>query len=119
MFELFLDLTIFILFFNQFSSVAQSCPTLCDPIDRSPPGSAIPGILQARTGAGCHFFLHNGMLFRNKMEQSSDAYNRDESQKCYAKEKARHNRSFYIIYTRFWNRQNELPREPELWGIGE
>ena len=27
----------------------QSCPTLCDPIDRSPPGSAIPGILQART----------------------------------------------------------------------
>ena len=27
----------------------QSCPTLCGPIDRSPPGSAIPGILQART----------------------------------------------------------------------
>ena len=27
----------------------QSCPTLCDPIDSSPPGSAIPGILQART----------------------------------------------------------------------
>ena len=27
----------------------QSCPTLCDPIDGSPPGSPIPGILQART----------------------------------------------------------------------
>jgi len=27
----------------------QSCPTLCDPIDGSPPGSSIPGILQART----------------------------------------------------------------------
>ena len=27
----------------------QSCPTLCDPTDSSPPGSAIPGILQART----------------------------------------------------------------------
>ena len=26
----------------------QSCPTLCDPKDGSPPGSAIPGILQAR-----------------------------------------------------------------------
>ena len=26
----------------------QSCPTLCDPIDGSPPGSAVPGILQAR-----------------------------------------------------------------------
>ena len=27
----------------------QSCPTLCDPIDVSPPGSPAPGILQART----------------------------------------------------------------------
>ena len=27
----------------------QSCPNLCDPIDGSPPGSSIPGILQART----------------------------------------------------------------------
>ena len=35
----------------------QSCPTLCDPIDGSPPGSPVPGILQARTGVGCHFLL--------------------------------------------------------------
>ena len=27
----------------------QSCPTLCDPVDSSPPGSPVPGILQART----------------------------------------------------------------------
>ena len=27
----------------------QSCPTLCDPIDGSPRGSPVPGILQART----------------------------------------------------------------------
>ena len=27
----------------------QSCPTLCDPIDGSPPGSPVSGILQART----------------------------------------------------------------------
>ena len=27
----------------------QLCPTLCDPIDSSPPGSAIPGVLKART----------------------------------------------------------------------
>ena len=26
----------------------QSCPTLCDPIDGSPPGSSVPGILQAK-----------------------------------------------------------------------
>ena len=31
------------------SEVAQSCPTLGDPIDGSPPGSPVPGILQART----------------------------------------------------------------------
>ena len=31
------------------SKSLQSCLTLCDPIDGSPPGSPIPGILQART----------------------------------------------------------------------
>ena len=40
------------LLFNMLSAAAakslQSCPTLCDPTDGSPPGSPIPGILQAR-----------------------------------------------------------------------
>ena len=31
------------------AKLLQSCPTLCDPIDSSLPGSAVPGILQART----------------------------------------------------------------------
>ena len=31
------------------AKLLQSCPTLCDPINDSPPGSPIPGILQART----------------------------------------------------------------------
>ena len=31
------------------TKLLQSCPTLCDPMDSSPPGSSIPGILQART----------------------------------------------------------------------
>ena len=31
------------------AKLLQSCPTLCDPIDGSPPGSPVPGILQART----------------------------------------------------------------------
>ena len=35
----------------------QSCPTLCDPIDGSLPGSSVPGILQARTQVDCHFLL--------------------------------------------------------------
>ena len=36
---------------NQSAAAAkslQSCPTLCDPIDGSPPGSPVPGIFQAR-----------------------------------------------------------------------
>ena len=37
----------------------QSCPTLCSPIDGSPPGSPIPGILQAKnTGVGCQSALY-------------------------------------------------------------
>ena len=31
------------------AKLLQSCPALCDPIDGSPPGSLIPGILQGRT----------------------------------------------------------------------
>ena len=34
----------------------QSCPTLCDPIDSSPPGSPIPGILQERTLEWVHMY---------------------------------------------------------------
>ena len=34
---------------NAAAKLLQSCPTLCDPIDGSPPGSPIPGVLQART----------------------------------------------------------------------
>ena len=42
------------LLFNMLSAAAaakslQACPTLCDPMDGSPPGSSVPGILQART----------------------------------------------------------------------
>ena len=33
----------------KFAKFLQSCPTLCNPIDGSPPGSTVPGILQART----------------------------------------------------------------------
>ena len=35
----------------------QLCPTLCEPIDGSPPGSPVPGILQARTLEWGHFLL--------------------------------------------------------------
>ena len=37
------------------AKLPQSCPTLCDPTDGSPPGSPVPGILQARTLEGLPF----------------------------------------------------------------
>ena len=37
----------------------KSCPTLCDPIDGSPPGSPVPGILQARTLEGVAISFSN------------------------------------------------------------
>ena len=45
----------------------QSCPTLCDPRDDSPPGSPVPGILQARTlewvAISLYYFLIPSILF--------------------------------------------------------
>ena len=38
--------------------VGQACPTLCDPMDCSPPGSSVPGdSLGQNTGVGCHALL--------------------------------------------------------------
>ena len=44
-------------YFQGSAKSLQSCPTLCDPIDSSPRGSPVPGIVQARTRVGCHFLL--------------------------------------------------------------
>ena len=41
------------------AALLQSCPTLCDPIDSSPPGSSVPGILQARTLEWVAIFFSN------------------------------------------------------------
>ena len=50
------------------SEVAQSCPTSCDPIDCSPPGSAIHGILQARTLEWVAIFLLQCMKVTSESE---------------------------------------------------
>ena len=44
------------------AKVLQLCPTLCDPIDGSPPGSPIPGILQARTLEWVAISFSNSLL---------------------------------------------------------
>ena len=46
----------------------QSCPTLSDPIDGSPPGSAIPGILQARTLEWVVIFFSNAWKWKVKVK---------------------------------------------------
>ena len=46
------------------SVCAQSCPTLCDPTDCSPPGSCDHGIFPGKnTGVGCHFLLQYIYLY--------------------------------------------------------
>ena len=46
----------------------QSCPTVCDPIDNSPPGSAVPGILQARTLEWVAISFSNAWKWKVKSE---------------------------------------------------
>ena len=47
----------------------QSCPTLCDPIDGSPPGSPVPGILQARTLEWVAISFSNAWKWKVKSER--------------------------------------------------
>ena len=49
----------------------QSCPTLCDPIDGSPPGSPIPGILQARTLEWAAISFSNAWKWKVKVKSLS------------------------------------------------
>ena len=51
----------------------QSCPTLCDPIDGSPPGSLIPGILQARTLEWVAISFSNAWKWKGKVKSLSHA----------------------------------------------
>ena len=49
----------------------QSCPTLCDSIDSSPPGSPIPGILQARTLEWVAISFSNAWKWKVKVKSLS------------------------------------------------
>ena len=52
----------------------QSCLTLCDPIDGSPPGSPIPGILQARTVEWVAISFSNATHGANSPEKRATGY---------------------------------------------
>ena len=49
----------------------QSCPTLCDPIGGSPPGSPVPGILQARTLEWVAISFSNAWKWKVKVKSLS------------------------------------------------
>ena len=50
----------------------QSCPTLCDPIDGSPPGFPVPGILQARTLEWVAISFSNAWKWKVKVKSESE-----------------------------------------------
>ena len=49
----------------------QSCPTLCNPLDGSPPGSPVPGILQARTLEWAAISFSNAWKWNGKVKSLS------------------------------------------------
>ena len=51
----------------------QSCPTVCYPIDGSPPGSPVPGILQARTLEWVAIYFSNAWKWKVKVKSLSHA----------------------------------------------
>ena len=53
------------------AKLRQSCPNLCDPIDISPPGSPIPGILQARTLEWVAISFSNAWKWKVKVKSLS------------------------------------------------
>ena len=59
----------------------QLCPTLCDPTDSSPPGSPVPGILQARTRVGCHFLLQCRKV-KSESEVAQSSLTRSDLMDC-------------------------------------
>ena len=59
------------IYFPAAAKLLQSCPTLCDPIDGSPPGSTIPGILQARTLEWAAISFSNAWKWKVKVKSLS------------------------------------------------
>ena len=64
-------MTDFILSFAAAAKSLQSCPTLCDPIDGSPSGSPVPGILQAKTLKWVAISFSNAWQWKVKVKSLS------------------------------------------------
>ena len=55
------------------AKLLQSCPTLCDPIDGSPPGSSVPGILQAKIPEWVAISFSDALKWKVKVKSLSHA----------------------------------------------
>ena len=60
----------------------QSCPTLCDPIDGSPPGSPVPGILQARTLEWVAISFSNAWKWKSESEVAESCLTLSDPMDC-------------------------------------
>ena len=81
------------------SEVAQLCPTLCDPMDCSPPGSSVPEILQARVWSGLPLPSLTFTWWRFKVMK-----NRDTTDKNYWNSSIRKSISNFLKqYRKYWS----------------
>ena len=69
-----LAIVLFFLWWTAAAKSLQSCPTLCNPVDGSPPGSPIPGILQARTLEWVAISLSNAWKWKVKVKSPSHVW---------------------------------------------
>ena len=88
----------------------QPCPTLCDPIDGSPPGSPIPKILQARTLEWVAISFSNGLLLSHKKEQKFAI--------CHDMDKLGGISGFPVLKTMFKAQLLEFGVRRREWGFG-
>jgi len=73
----------------------QSCPTLCDPIDGSLPGSSVPGILQVRTLEWVYTYI---VLLKNKKEQNwTICRDMDESGVCHTEQSTSEGEKYHVL----------------------
>ena len=71
LYNIFHFLPLLILSYTATAKSLQSCPTLCNPIDSSPPGSPVPGILQARTLEWVAISVSNAWKWKVKVKSLS------------------------------------------------
>ena len=88
----------------------QSCLTLCDPIDSSPPGSTVPKILQARTLEWVAISFSNGLLLSHKKERKFAI--------CHDMDKLGGISGFPVLKTMFKAQLLEFGVRRREWGFG-